>query len=163
MFTKVFSILALGAVAVSASGYSTANVNGIDYSCNTSAVQCCGALQAPRNYNAADIAALVGVAVQDCANGAGNGRKRSPTNGRVSFQPEMTNSGPLQWHSTALSVTTPMGNLRQITGQLGVQCNPVTVIGAGTGANCASSPTCCEQNFQNQFLGINCTPATVGL
>ncbi|KAF9047471.1 hypothetical protein BJ165DRAFT_1344200 [Panaeolus papilionaceus] len=115
MFTKVFSILALGAVAVSASGYSTANVNGIDYSCNTSAVQCCGALQAPRNYNAADIAALVGVAVQD------------------------------------------------VCRKFRTACNPVTVIGAGTGANCASSPTCCEQNFQNQFLGINCTPATVGL
>ncbi|PPQ98709.1 hypothetical protein CVT24_003417, partial [Panaeolus cyanescens] len=96
-------------------GYSTATSNGINYSCNTGPVQCCGSLQAPSNYNAANIASLVGVAAQG------------------------------------------------ITGQLGVQCNPITAIGVGSGANCASKPVCCEQNFQNQLVGVNCVPATVGL
>ncbi|KAF9042196.1 fungal hydrophobin-domain-containing protein [Panaeolus papilionaceus] len=50
-----------------------------------------------------------------------------------------------------------------LTGQVGLQCNPITGIGLGTGANCASSPVCCEENFQNQLVGINCTPITVGL
>ncbi|KIM37511.1 hypothetical protein M413DRAFT_30966 [Hebeloma cylindrosporum] len=49
-----------------------------------------------------------------------------------------------------------------ITGQVGAQCNPITVIGAGAGANCASFPVCCEQNFFNQGVGINCSPVTVG-
>ncbi|PPR04604.1 hypothetical protein CVT24_011760, partial [Panaeolus cyanescens] len=49
-----------------------------------------------------------------------------------------------------------------LTGQIGLQCNPVTVIGVGAGANCASAPVCCEKNFQNQLVGINCTPITVG-
>ncbi|KAF9043227.1 hypothetical protein BJ165DRAFT_1390861 [Panaeolus papilionaceus] len=112
MFSKVFAVLALGAVAVSA--LSAVNVDGINYSWNTGSVQCCASYQAPANYDAASIASLVGINAQD------------------------------------------------VTGQLGVQCNPITGIGAGTGANRASSPTCCQENFQNQLLGTNCTPATVG-
>ncbi|KAF9039293.1 fungal hydrophobin [Panaeolus papilionaceus] len=53
-------------------------------------------------------------------------------------------------------------NVQDITGQVGLQCNPITGIGAGTGANCASSPVCCEKNFSNQLVGVNCTPVTVG-
>ncbi|PPQ73658.1 hypothetical protein CVT24_007634 [Panaeolus cyanescens] len=48
-----------------------------------------------------------------------------------------------------------------VTGQLGLQCNPITVIGVGTGGNCASTPVCCEQNFQNQLIGLNCNSAIV--
>ncbi|KIM37509.1 hypothetical protein M413DRAFT_13420 [Hebeloma cylindrosporum] len=49
-----------------------------------------------------------------------------------------------------------------ISAQVGAHCNPITAAGAGTGANCASSPVCCEQNFFSQFVGVNCSPATVG-
>ncbi|KAF8953686.1 hydrophobin-263 [Flammula alnicola] len=38
-----------------------------------------------------------------------------------------------------------------ISGQVGLQCNPITAIGAGTGANCASTPVCCEKNFFSMF------------
>ncbi|KAF9037749.1 fungal hydrophobin-domain-containing protein [Panaeolus papilionaceus] len=113
MFSKVFAILALGAIAVSAGSYTTTS-DGIQYSCNAGPVQCCGQLQAPSSTNGAQILSLVGVAAQG------------------------------------------------LTGQVGAQCNPITAIGAGTGANCASSPVCCEKNFQNQLVGVNCTPATVG-
>ncbi|KDR68629.1 hypothetical protein GALMADRAFT_256918 [Galerina marginata CBS 339.88] len=50
-----------------------------------------------------------------------------------------------------------------LTGQIGAQCNPITVIGAGTGANCASAPVCCEQNFFNQLVGVNCSPIVAGV
>ncbi|KAF8907087.1 fungal hydrophobin-domain-containing protein [Gymnopilus junonius] len=49
-----------------------------------------------------------------------------------------------------------------ITGQVGLECSPITGIGPGTGANCASAPVCCEHTFSNQLIGINCTPAVIG-
>ncbi|PPR04671.1 hypothetical protein CVT24_011888 [Panaeolus cyanescens] len=106
MFAKIFTtaVLAMSALSASAS----------IYSCNTGTLTCCGSFQAPGNYNAADIAALVGIAVQD------------------------------------------------ITGQVGAQCNAITGIGVNTGANCATAPVCCEKNFSNQLIGVNCTPVTVG-
>ncbi|KAF9048625.1 fungal hydrophobin-domain-containing protein [Panaeolus papilionaceus] len=52
---------------------------------------------------------------------------------------------------------------QDISGQVGLQCNPITGIGAGVGANCASAPVCCEKNFTNQLVGVNCTPVTVGV
>ncbi|KAF9033122.1 hypothetical protein BJ165DRAFT_1357359 [Panaeolus papilionaceus] len=114
MFSKIFAVLALGAVAVSAGGSYATTSDGINYSCNVGAVQCCGQMHAPSSAGAANLISLVGVAVQD------------------------------------------------VSGQVGAQCNPITGIGAGTGANCASSPVCCEKNFQNQLVGVNCSPATVG-
>ncbi|KAF9039292.1 hydrophobin [Panaeolus papilionaceus] len=106
MFAKIFTTAILAMTAISASA--------IDYSCNVGELTCCNSFQAPGNYNAATIAALVGASVQD------------------------------------------------ITGQVGAQCNPITGIGAGTGANCAAAPVCCEKNFANQLIGVNCTPVTVG-
>ncbi|KAF8953687.1 fungal hydrophobin-domain-containing protein [Flammula alnicola] len=81
------------------------------------------------------------------------------------------NSGPVQCcgslqDSTTYDVTyiaSLVGvAVSAVTGQVGLQCNPITVIGSGTGANCASAPVCCEKNFSNQLVGINCTPITVG-
>ena len=79
MFSKfaTFVVVALGALSVSAT----------EFSCNTGAVQCCDSLQAPAEYSAEGIAALVGVAVST------------------------------------------------ITGQVGLGCDALTVIGASTGAN----------------------------
>ncbi|KAF8888400.1 fungal hydrophobin-domain-containing protein [Gymnopilus junonius] len=48
-----------------------------------------------------------------------------------------------------------------LTGQVGLQCTPITGIGAGVGANCASTPVCCDKTFDNQLVGINCTPITI--
>ncbi|PPR08051.1 hypothetical protein CVT24_010850 [Panaeolus cyanescens] len=82
------------------------------------------------------------------------------------------NSGPVQCCNSlndvssfdATNIAALVGvAVSSLTGQVGVQCNPITVIGVGTGANCASAPVCCEENFQNQLIGINCTPVTVGV
>ncbi|KAF9039355.1 fungal hydrophobin [Panaeolus papilionaceus] len=52
--------------------------------------------------------------------------------------------------------------LQNFSGQVGFQCNPITVIGVGSGANCASQPVCCENVTTNQLIGVNCSPITVG-
>ncbi|EIW84314.1 hydrophobin [Coniophora puteana RWD-64-598 SS2] len=48
--------------------------------------------------------------------------------------------------------------LNGITGQVGISCNPITGIGAGQGANCASTPVCCDENNYNGLLNIGCSP-----
>ncbi|PPR08046.1 hypothetical protein CVT24_010845 [Panaeolus cyanescens] len=82
------------------------------------------------------------------------------------------NSGPVQCCNSVQDVanfdTTSIAALigvavSDLTGQIGLQCNPITGIGVGTGANCASAPVCCEKNFQNQLVGVNCSPITIGL
>ncbi|KDR72814.1 hypothetical protein GALMADRAFT_228506 [Galerina marginata CBS 339.88] len=81
------------------------------------------------------------------------------------------NSGPVQCCGTlqtpqeysAAGIASLVGVVvSDITGQVGLQCNAITGIGAGTGANCASAPVCCEHNFTNQLIGVNCNPAIVG-
>ncbi|CAA7269406.1 unnamed protein product [Cyclocybe aegerita] len=50
-----------------------------------------------------------------------------------------------------------------VSGTVGLGCSPITVIGAGSGAACHTSPVCCEKNFQNQLVGVNCSPITAQL
>ncbi|KAF9050161.1 fungal hydrophobin [Panaeolus papilionaceus] len=65
--------------------------------------------------------------------------------------------------ASATNLATLVGvALQDVSGQVGAQCNPITAIGAGNGANCAAAPVCCEKNVSNQLVGVNCTPATVG-
>ncbi|PPR03586.1 hypothetical protein CVT26_006127 [Gymnopilus dilepis] len=52
--------------------------------------------------------------------------------------------------------------VEDVVAQVGAQCNAITGIGAGTGVNCATSPVCCEKNFFNQLIGVNCSPVNVG-
>jgi len=51
--------------------------------------------------------------------------------------------------------------LNGITGQVGISCNPITGIGTGQGANCASIPVCCDENKYNGLLNIGCSPVQV--
>ncbi|KAJ3493264.1 hypothetical protein NLJ89_g11059 [Agrocybe chaxingu] len=49
---------------------------------------------------------------------------------------------------------------------VGVECTPITVIGAGSGASCSTTPVCCEKTFDTQLslyqvVGINCSPITI--
>ncbi|KIJ29215.1 hypothetical protein M422DRAFT_269395 [Sphaerobolus stellatus SS14] len=45
-----------------------------------------------------------------------------------------------------------------ITGQVGLGCTPISVIGVGQGANCAQQAVCCTGNNFNGLINVGCTP-----
>ncbi|KIJ28123.1 hypothetical protein M422DRAFT_190150 [Sphaerobolus stellatus SS14] len=51
--------------------------------------------------------------------------------------------------------------LGDITGQIGLGCTPITVIGVGSGANCAQQPVCCTGNTFNGLINVGCTPISL--
>ena len=49
--------------------------------------------------------------------------------------------------STLLSALAGLGvNVQDITGQIGLQCSPLSVVGVGAGNGCSASPVCCQNN-----------------
>ncbi|KAK0206165.1 hydrophobin-251 [Desarmillaria ectypa] len=55
----------------------------------------------------------------------------------------------------------------EITADVGLTCDPITVIGLGTN-QCTSQPACCEKNnfgtvLQNGVVALGCTPVNLGL
>ncbi|PPR00788.1 hypothetical protein CVT24_000753 [Panaeolus cyanescens] len=81
------------------------------------------------------------------------------------------NTGPVQccnsihtpgsYSETAIAALVGVA-VEQISGQVGLECNAISGIAVGTGANCATAPVCCEKNFSNQLVGVNCSPITIG-
>ncbi|KAK0225278.1 hydrophobin-251 [Armillaria fumosa] len=53
----------------------------------------------------------------------------------------------------------PIGD---VTANVGLTCDPITVIGLGT-TQCANQPVCCENNNFNGVVALGCTPINVGL
>ncbi|KDR71747.1 hypothetical protein GALMADRAFT_126674 [Galerina marginata CBS 339.88] len=51
--------------------------------------------------------------------------------------------------------------IQGLTGQVGLGCNPITVIGTGTGANCQAAPACCDHVVSNSLIGIDCSPIII--
>ncbi|KAF8064080.1 hydrophobin-251 [Lyophyllum atratum] len=49
-----------------------------------------------------------------------------------------------------------------ITGQIGVECNPISVIGGG-GNSCSTQPVCCDDNKINGLVAVGCMPANVNI
>ncbi|KAK0215344.1 fungal hydrophobin-domain-containing protein [Armillaria nabsnona] len=50
----------------------------------------------------------------------------------------------------------------QLTGNVGVSCSPITVIGLG-GTQCSNQVVCCDSNNFNGLVSLGCTPLSVGL
>ncbi|KAH7913048.1 fungal hydrophobin-domain-containing protein [Hygrophoropsis aurantiaca] len=50
-----------------------------------------------------------------------------------------------------------------ITGQVGLNCSPVDVIGLGSGATCNQEPVCCTNNQFNGLVNLGCSPLNIGL
>ncbi|KAF5310912.1 hypothetical protein D9619_007759 [Psilocybe cf. subviscida] len=49
-----------------------------------------------------------------------------------------------------------------ITGQVGVTCSPITVIGA-SGTSCSAQPVCCTNNSFNGVVALGCTPINLNI
>ncbi|KAF9468231.1 hydrophobin 1 [Collybia nuda] len=47
---------------------------------------------------------------------------------------------------------------KDVTGLVGQNCSPTTIVGTGKGANCAQKPVCCEENKDNGAVVIGCSP-----
>ncbi|KAF9043362.1 hydrophobin [Panaeolus papilionaceus] len=50
-----------------------------------------------------------------------------------------------------------------ITGQAGLNCSPITLIGLGSGAKCTTQPVCCTDNKFNGLINFGCSPVALGL
>jgi len=48
-----------------------------------------------------------------------------------------------------------------ITGQVGLTCSPVTVIGVGSSGSCSSTVVCCEDNALGGLISIGCLPISL--
>ncbi|KAF9007184.1 hydrophobin-263 [Cyathus striatus] len=49
-----------------------------------------------------------------------------------------------------------------VTGQVGVTCSPISVVGVG-GNSCTAQPVCCTGNSFNGVVALGCTPINIGL
>ncbi|KAF9561683.1 fungal hydrophobin [Agrocybe pediades] len=50
-----------------------------------------------------------------------------------------------------------------ITAGVGLSCVPITVIGVGSGGQCASQPVCCTENHMNGLVTLGCNPINVNV
>ncbi|KAH9857634.1 fungal hydrophobin [Lenzites betulinus] len=46
---------------------------------------------------------------------------------------------------------------QDVTGDIGLQCSPISVVGAGS-SSCSASPVCCENNNVGGAVSIGCVP-----
>ncbi|KAF8907040.1 type 1 hydrophobin [Gymnopilus junonius] len=51
--------------------------------------------------------------------------------------------------------------LDTVSGTVGVNCAPITIIGTGSGADCSAQPVCCDNNSFNGLVAVGCTPINV--
>ncbi|KIJ35372.1 hypothetical protein M422DRAFT_180785, partial [Sphaerobolus stellatus SS14] len=51
--------------------------------------------------------------------------------------------------------------VQDVTALVGLGCTPITVIGAGQGANCAQQPVCCSQTEFKGLINIGCSPISL--
>ncbi|GLB43275.1 putative hydrophobins [Lyophyllum shimeji] len=62
------------------------------------------------------------------------------------------------------SITGVLGLLgiaaQSVTGQVGVTCNPISVIGIN-GNSCTAQPVCCANNSFNGIVALGCTPINI--
>ncbi|KIJ21151.1 fungal hydrophobin [Paxillus involutus ATCC 200175] len=82
------------------------------------------------------------------------------------------NTGPIQCCSNTLTnsattldlVSSLLGlSLPSISGLIGLGCNPITVVGTGTGAVCTQQPVCCSDNTYNGLVNLGCSPINLNL
>ncbi|KAI0333079.1 fungal hydrophobin [Cubamyces sp. BRFM 1775] len=77
------------------------------------------------------------------------------------------NTGPVQCCNSVENADSAAGsailsllglNLQDIVGQIGLQCDPISVIGGGVGAHCSAQPVCCQNNNVGGLISVGCVP-----
>ncbi|KAL7285487.1 type 1 hydrophobin [Trametes coccinea BRFM310] len=88
--------------------------------------------------------------------------------------PAMCNTGPVQCcnelqsptENNTQTILSALGlDPQAIDGQIGLECNPINVIGLGSGADCSQHPVCCSKTVENSFslIAIDCVPINIDL
>ncbi|KAH9475272.1 Fruiting body protein SC1 [Psilocybe cubensis] len=81
------------------------------------------------------------------------------------------NTGAVQCCNTSYAAGTKEANLLAslvgvvagaITGQVGVNCTPVSVL-AIAGNSCSTQPVCCTSNHFNGLVNVGCNPVNANL
>ncbi|KAI6165097.1 hydrophobin [Pisolithus thermaeus] len=56
-----------------------------------------------------------------------------------------------------------LGIVGSVTGQVGLNCDPITGLGVGSGASCTSQAACCTGDSFNGLVNIGCSPINLSL
>ncbi|KAH9896892.1 fungal hydrophobin-domain-containing protein [Cubamyces lactineus] len=76
-------------------------------------------------------------------------------------------TGPIQCCNSVESADSVAGSLLlgllgivlgDITGLIGLECSPLTVIGVGSGNACSANAVCCTNNNVGGLISIGCVP-----
>ncbi|TFK23998.1 fungal hydrophobin [Coprinopsis marcescibilis] len=54
-------------------------------------------------------------------------------------------------------------DVSKLSGNVGVSCTAVNVVGAGGGSKCNLQQVCCSNNNFNGVVALGCTPINIGL
>ncbi|EGO02208.1 hypothetical protein SERLA73DRAFT_27709, partial [Serpula lacrymans var. lacrymans S7.3] len=82
------------------------------------------------------------------------------------------NTAPVQCCNSVSSTVTPaISTLMGILGisassvavPIGLTCDPLSVVGVGSGATCNAEPVCCENNNFNGVISFGCSPVNLNL
>ncbi|KAI3605913.1 hydrophobin [Moniliophthora roreri] len=52
--------------------------------------------------------------------------------------------------------------IQSVTGQVGITCNPISVLGLGSNS-CSAQTVCCENNSFRGVVALGCTPININL
>ncbi|KAM5542064.1 hypothetical protein V8D89_004374 [Ganoderma adspersum] len=64
--------------------------------------------------------------------------------------------------SALLSALAEIGvNVQDVTGQIGLQCSPLSAVGVGGSSACSASPVCCQNNNVGGLVSLGCVPISL--
>nr|AAY97884.1 hydrophobin 1 [Phlebiopsis gigantea]ACM89291.1 hydrophobin [Phlebiopsis gigantea] len=79
-------------------------------------------------------------------------------------------TGSLQCCDSTITSTSASSNILlgllgvvvgDLTGLVGLNCSPLSIIGIGSGNACTASPVCCSNTQVGGLIGVGCIPITL--